>query len=484
MIFNFVELKLKTRQEVYFILNQMNPNFIEASDLKNYNFLNIFLLQKDIESQNYRIIKNKFSKLGRINFSANDNSNNIFEHGEYLIAYHYPNNFNQSIKKLNFSYSKEELMQIPEVNRDIVLGVFSKNPSQMTIEPINQTNFEKFKNSNINYQIAVFSAIENFVRDNASSPHTKQTLVNFQDIDEKLSKKHTLINEDNLGFGYIFYKNESEGYLNEKLIFDNLENVNAYIHFQSGVIRGIYSISFSDINAQNASASGADKIERFLSKLIEPSNFYVIETPAGKGNLPKYEVDLKIAPQSRALIYFEKTNENVKISYDSRSAFTYPPLIVYKAHVNKYRFTQNLTVSNLKYEGKEVDILQFVLEYGSGVQYLYKNKTKNLAAKITLRFKNATNLYRLAESYKVIKLIEQEEENENKEKSEDENKENEKVTSYSLYTDEEKNNLKEIVIESKPKRIAFVQLETKSPFDEFSYEAEVEYLVSSSYMNK
>lgn len=483
MIYNFVEMKVKTRQEVHFVFNQMNPNFIEASDLKRYDFLNIFLLKKDSETQNYKIIKNKFCNLGRVQISGRDNNNNVLEIGDYLIAYHYPVQFANKVNRLNFAYTEEELKQIPELVRDVVLGVFSINPSQISVEPINQTNFAKFRAANPNYQNAVFSSIENFIKDISASPDSKQILLNYLELDEKFSRKYSLIKDDNLGFGYIFYKNDSEGYLNEKLIFNSLENINAFIHFQAGIIRGVYNSSFSEINEQIAAASGLPKLERHLPYLIETSNFTLKQTPAGKGSSAKYEVYLKIAPKSRALIFFEKIKENVKISYESRSAFTYPPLVVYRAPVNKSRFTQSLTVSNLKYEGKEVDILQSVLEYGSGVQYLFKNNTKTQAARITLKFKNARNLRRLAESSKVFKIIEEEEAAENRDKLEEDNQEKKNV-SIALYTDEEKSNLDEIIVECNPKGVGFVQLEAQNPFEGFSYDADVEYLVRNSYMHK
>jgi len=476
--YNFVELKLKTRQDVYFVVNQMNPNFIEASDLKNYDFLNIFLLKKDSDAQTYTIVRNKFSNLGRINFSANENNSNILENGEYLIAYHYPIQFANQVKKLNFSYNEEELKEIPELNRDIILGVYSKNPSQISIEPINQSNFARFISSNPNYQIAVFSAIENFVKENTTLPYTKQNLINYAELDEKLSRKYTLINDDNFGFGYIFYKNDSEGYLNEKLIFNSLENVNSFVHFQDGTTRGVFTSRMIDDNLHSTAPSEVRKIERHLPYLTEQSNFSLKKTPAGKGNSAKYEIDLKISPQSRALIFFEKINENLKISYESRSAFTYPPLALYRAPEKKSKFTQSLSVSNLKYEGRDVDIVQSILDYGTGVQYLYKNTTKNKAATITLKFKNSRNLQRLAESSKVFKIIEDEESDENIE----DNKHD--IISHTLYTDEEKNNVEEIVITCKPNGIAFVQLEAKNPYEGFSYEAEVEYLVRYSYLHK
>jgi len=228
--YNFALLKVKKAQEFNFVVNQTNSNFNSESDSKKNNYLNVFLLQYHREYNTYYMIRNKFSNLGRISFSPNEGDDNTLDQGEYLIAFNYPILSENSIKQYSNKNDIQDIKQLSGFPPEVCLSVFSKNPSNITIEQIAEQNISKF--SDMNLDKFWFSTIENYIESNYKENSTKIQYSNYIEADEKACKKATLLNEDDFGFGFIFYANLSDGYLNEKLTFNNLENMNAYLLFE------------------------------------------------------------------------------------------------------------------------------------------------------------------------------------------------------------------------------------------------------------
>jgi len=473
--FNMIDVKIKKSQELYFSFNQMNPNFIDSANLKQHEYLNIFFLRKHpTDPTKYKIVKNIFSNSGRIFLSGDEKNKYELEQGEYLIAYNYPRKLRTPVNNLNENNKAEELDSIPNIDRDLVLGVFYKNASFVTVEPISDSNKAKFLSANNALEGFLFDSIQDFINDNKSQ-EIKQISSNYEDLQEKSSKKYTWLNDDKLGFGYVFYKNNSLGYLNESFIFNSLENVNALICFKKGLGKNVGEDN--EDKHQISEKKLDEKISIILDDLINDSSYTVkpITNPSGKDDSTKYEVILKIAPECRALLYFEKLNDSGSINFESKSVFTYPPVTLYYADDYDYEFGQNSKTRNLQYEGKSIPISQNVLEYGAGVQYLYKNNTKNKEAKVIFRIKNSKNIIKIFDSPQFFELMKNRKENEIMRKSEKNFKQ--KANS------EEKieNNLEEIIIECRPNGVAFLYLEAKNPFEGFSYDLEVEYQIRTVY---
>lgn len=282
-----------------------------------------------------------------------------------------------------------------------VVVTFPKKRDQFELSQTFQyRNFEK-----MTYRVGVYSPFKD-LNINTISEKDKMSLSNF--LDELISEiahanpdKYSFVQEgertswraihfddSRSGFGYIYYENNSDAFIRERVKITELENVNIIPMLKKGQFTKLETtideeVEYEDPNTRTAMDN--------LKKNVElPSTVDIIR---GTNNISAItennpiEVQFNVAPHTSCIILLQKNDDDAALDLSSDICFDYlPSVLLAEERFRPKRFM-------LKYNNKPVEIYECVTEHNTGVLFQYKNKTRDLKVSITITFSNLDNLY-------------------------------------------------------------------------------------------
>lgn len=389
--------------------------------------------------------------------------------GVYFVAVTFPKS------SRNFT-----LVERPEVNenaKNFRVGVYSSVPNLRVEKVSSGEGSDVFD--------FLFNMINNLAQENENKYVFSQ---------EGENDTFRVINFDNNrnGFGYIFYQNNSDAYLKEKIKLTSLSNVTMVPILKDGYFmsKDKYNPNTSkqgsskkETKKYTKTTKGGKKIEETIvetitndeidyesnavSKAINqlkgniiPSSIELITADNAKAvsKLNPAEFQINIAPHCKGIMFLQKTEEEADLDLDSDICFDYLPnifLTEQKFNQKKYR---------LRYNNKAVQVYELITEHNTGVFFLYKNRSKDLKLQVTIRFNKHENLY--------LQLTSSDfEENEGKLRLR-EYKEN----AFRDDSDEDT-----VTLSIKPGQDAFFGLSAYDSFSKFTYSCQCDYLFSLAY---
>jgi hypothetical protein len=367
----------------YFIVNQKNTRIYR--NLKDPEYENPFcnmVVFRDDDKNGYTFIGSESGKQDRLYVECEDLSP-----GTYYISVTFPKSGNGFALQQNFENIDN--------NVNFRVGVYS-SLKQLNVEPLSEKELEEVPGF-------AFEMVSNLANENKDKYYFAQ---------EGEAKSFRVINFDNNsnGFGYIYYKNDSDAYLRERAEISSLQNVVIIPFLKNGVcisdekeeedkpsvLRGglpsslKFEIGGNELNEKvdYESKNVSNAIKALKGKELD-SNLEVLEGTQGKevsGNSPAV-VQFNIAPHSECVIYLQKADEESDIDLNSDLCFDYLPNILLeeqKFNSKKYK---------LRYNNKPVEIYECVAEHNTGVFFIYKNRDAELRVQITAKFTKRNNLY-------------------------------------------------------------------------------------------
>ena len=366
----------------YFLVNQKNTRIYR--NLKDPEYENPFcnmVVFRDDDKNGYTFIGSESGKLDRLYVECE----NLLP-GTYYISVTFP--------QPGAGFALQQNFENIDFDINFRVGVYSSQ-KQLNVEPLNEKEIEEVSGF-------AFEMISNLANENKDKYYFAQ---------EGEAKSFRVINFDNnsTGFGYIYYKNESDAYLRERAEISSLENVVIIPFFKNGyciseekgqdeekptVLRGAKPKSKDEIDGElnekvdYESRNVSDAIKSLKGKELD-SNLEVLEGTQGKEvnkNSPAV-VQFNIAPHSECVIYLQKADEESDIDLSSDLCFDYLPNVL----LEEQKFTSKKY--KLRYNNKPVEIYECVAEHNTGVFFIYKNRDSELRVQITAKFTKRNNLY-------------------------------------------------------------------------------------------
>jgi hypothetical protein len=366
----------------YFLVNQKNTRIYR--NLKDPEYENPFcnmVVFRDDDKNGYTFIGSESGKLDRLYVECE----NLLP-GTYYISVTFP--------QPGAGFALQQNFENIDFDINFRVGVYSSQ-KQLNVEPLNEKEIEEVSGF-------AFEMISNLANENKDKYYFAQ---------EGEAKSFRVINFDNNsnGFGYIYYKNESDAYLRERAEISSLENVVIIPFFKNGyciseekgqdeekptVLRGAKPKSKDEIDGElnekvdYESRNVSDAIKSLKGKELD-SNLEVLEGTQGKEvnkNSPAV-VQFNIAPHSECVIYLQKADEESDIDLSSDLCFDYLPNVL----LEEQKFTSKKY--KLRYNNKPVEIYECVAEHNTGVFFIYKNRDSELRVQITAKFTKRNNLY-------------------------------------------------------------------------------------------
>ena len=383
---NLTKVVVKQPGHGYFIVNQKNTRIYR--NLKDPEYENPYcnmVVFKDDNKNGYTFVGSDSGKHDRLYVECEN-----LVPGTYYIAVTFP--------VPNPGFSLQQNFENIDFDINFRVGVYSSQ-KQLNIEPLNEKEIEEVSGFG-------FEIVENLAKDNQDK---------YYFAHEGEAKSYRVINFDNnnCGFGYIYYKNDSDAYLRERAEISSLQNV-ILIPFMKN---GFLASSEKDKEQKEPekpqvlkSAPGKKKDEVPSSELNEKvdyesqvvsdtmkalkgteleSNLEVLEGNPGQEvsqNAPVV-IQFNIAPHSECVVYLQKAEEDSDIDLNSDLCFDYLPNVLLeeqKFNSKKYR---------LRYNNKPVEIYECVTEHNTGIFFLYKNRDAELRVQVTAKFTKRNNLY-------------------------------------------------------------------------------------------
>lgn len=424
--FNMININIPKDTSGYFVINMKNTRiYSHLKGLDNFEnpYCQITVFRKN--GNEYTYIGSNSGRQDRLYVYCEE-----MVKGNYYIAITFP--------------KKQQDFNVPETFESRAfekmtyrVGIYS------TMDKLNLTLISEKE------RVEVSNFLEELIEQTASScPNIHR----FSQENENNTWRAISFEQNSQGYGYIYYKNNSDAYLKEKMTFVELENVNIIPIlkkgqiFQRGVIEEEEEIDFEDQNTQ--------KIVDILHQKIKlESSVQVLNTSNKKGS---NAIQINVAPWSSCMIILQKSEDDAAIDISSDICFDYLSsslLTEQKFKPKKYR---------LKYNNKPTEIFECVTEHNTGILFQYKNKTPDLKADITVIFSELDNLY--------LSIV-----------SDDLKKDNETVLRESIagqFRDD--NDSKEVTLTVAPGETKFFGLRAIDVFKKFSYNSSIDYHFSLS----
>ena len=372
----------------YFLVNQKNTRIYR--NLKDPQYENPFcnmVVFRDDERNGYTFIGSESGKQDRLYVECEN-----MVPGTYYIAVTFPQS--------GAGFALQQNFENIDYDINFRVGVYSSQ-KQLKVEGLNEKEVEDVSGF-------AFEMVANLAYQNKDKYYFAQ---------EGEAKSFRVINFDNnsTGFGYIYYKNDSDAYLRERAEISSLQNVIIIPFLKNGycisedkekeeededkpaVLRGAKNpkkqkdeVADSDFNEK------VDYESKNISNTIKAlkgnelnSNLEVIEGSQGKEvsqNAPAV-VQFNIAPHSECVLYLQKADEESDIDLNSDLCFDYLPNILLeekKFNSKKYK---------LRYNNKPVEVYECIAEHNTGVFFIYKNRDPELRVQVTAKFTKRNNLY-------------------------------------------------------------------------------------------
>ena len=458
---NVCKINVEKNGKGYFMLNLKNTRIY--NNLKNPNYSNpycsIFVIKKT-EDNNFELIGSDSGKKDRFYIPCEN-----LEKGVYYMSVSFPKS-----NKNNFLQEKSEFNQT-EFNFRV--GVYSSIKDIKFSEIEDKTEIDDY----------IFYTILDSAEKNEEDKYY------FAQEGEPSSYRSINFNNDKSGFGYIFYKNESDAYIKERIEVSSLKNVNIIPILKDGyfmlnpnmeekieikeeykpksknnTFKGKKNNEINNLD-DNKVNEKIDYESKTISETINAlkgtklESFYEI-IDQGKPPL----IQFNIAPHSLNVILLQKTGEESDIDLNSDICLDYMPNVL----LGEQKFPQKKY--RLRYNNKPVEVYECIAEHNTGVFFQYKNRSTDFRVKITAKFSKYDNLYLLITSSDL-----------------------EKGGSAKLrkcvngqFRDDNEDNFVEIVVE--PGETGFFGLNAVDVFEKFSYSCQFDYhfslfKISSNLMN-
>ena len=383
---NISKVIVKQPGHGYFIVNQKNTRIYR--NLKDPEYENPFcnmVVFKDDSKNGYTFVGSDSGKQDRLYVECDN-----LVPGTYYISVTFP--------QPNPGFSLQQNFENIDFDINFRVGVYSSQ-KQLNIEPLNEKEIEEVSGFG-------FEIVENLAKENKDK---------YYFAHEGEAKSFRVINFDNnpCGFGYIYYKNDSDAYLRERAEISSLQNVILIPFMKNGflvsdnkeekkeqekapVLKSGPSGKKKDEIPSGELNEKVDYESQVVSNTIKAlkgteleSNLEVLEGNPGQEvsqNAPVV-IQFNIAPHSECVIYLQKTEEDSDIDLNSDLCFDYLPNVLLeeqKFNSKKYR---------LRYNNKPVEIYECVTEHNTGIFFLYKNRDAELRVQVTAKFTKRNNLY-------------------------------------------------------------------------------------------
>jgi len=445
-LFNIVAITFKNTGKAFIILNQKNSRIYKNNKgLNNYNnrFCSM-IVGKIMPDDTLCFVGAKCGDYNRL-FIETDVTPGI-----YYVIVNFPMNSNDFIKDYN-TFIKHTSINLENETTTFNIGVYSTF-SNVDIKEA------RIKNpKDIMYKLMTSQAL--------SFPDNKYY---FVEENESKTWRNSRLDDEDGAYGFIYYDNQSEGYIHEKMTFTKLENVNLIPFLDEN---GFQSLDLSKNAREKLLEFELDIIKSTENQKL-PSSVIVLENERNsyknKGSQEisedkTLEVDIIIAPNTQGILLFEKGNKQSSIEFESKVAITYPINVLLKD--NKY--SQNVKKNKLQYYDEKIDITEYIIEHRCGVIIKYKNKTK-LFLKVYLNFTKLVNLKLLKSKLDFSKAV--------AEKGDliiDNN------TDYAILETVENvdvdDPINEAVLIINPGEVDFIVLLADNLYKQFSYDCKMEY---------
>ena len=451
---NICKINIEKKGSGYFMLNLKNTRIYH--NLKNPSYSNpycsVFVIKK-IDENNYELIGSDSGKKDRFYIPCEN-----MEKGVYYISVSFPKNNNKNnILQENYEYNQTEF--------SFRIGVYS------SIKDIKFTPIEDKSEIEDYFYYTILDAAQK-----------NDDKYYFAQEGEPNSWRSINFNNDKNGFGYIFYKNNSDAYIKERIEISSLKNVNIIPMLKDGYFMQNPNLEQSEeIKEEIKPKSKNKKINvdtednKVNEKIDYESKTISVTINALKGTKLEsfYEIieqskppliQFNIAPHSTCVILLQKTGDESDIDLNSDICFDYMPNVL----LGEQKFPQKKY--RLRYNNKPVEVYECITEHNTGVFFQYKNRSTDFRVKITAKFSKYDNLYLLITSSdlekggnaKLRKCIE------------------------GQFRDDNDDNFVEIVVE--PGETGFFGLNAVDVFERFSYSCQFDYhfslfKISASLMN-
>ena len=209
---NICKINIEKKGSGYFMLNLKNTRIYH--NLKNPNYSNpycsVFVIKK-IDENNYELIGSDSGKKDRFYIPCEN-----MEKGVYYISVSFPKNNNKNnILQENYEYNQTEF--------SFRIGVYS------SIKDIKFTPIEDKSEIEDYFYYTILDAEQK-----------NDDKYYFAQEGEPNSWRSINFNNDKNGFGYIFYKNNSDAYIKERIEISSLKNVNIIPMLKDGYFMQMY----------------------------------------------------------------------------------------------------------------------------------------------------------------------------------------------------------------------------------------------------
>ena len=379
---NICRIKVDRTGSGYFMVNLKNTRIYNNLKDANYSnpFCSIIVMRKD--EDNFEFIGSDSGKKDRFYIPCHE-----MEKGIYYVAVSFPK-INKSLPlQSNFEFNQNEF--------NFRVGVYSTN-KDVKLEEVEDAN-----------------ELGDFIFDSiAYNAEKNEEKYYFAQEGEPSSWRTIDFNNDKKGFGYIYYKNNSDAFIKERMEISSLQNVNiipllneGYFMSKSGEqvleeepkpkSKQTTNKGKSKKKTYNDDEDSDDKINekidyesKNVSITINSLKGLPLESTAEViDNGKPIVVQFNVAPHSSCAILLQKTGDESDIDLNSDICFDYLPNVLLgeqKFNQKKYR---------LRYNNKPVEVYECIAEYNTGVFFQYKNRTNDFRVKITAKFSKYDNLY-------------------------------------------------------------------------------------------
>lgn len=375
-IHNFIEIKISSAGQTFFILNQKNTriyrNTKNMSDYEN-EFVSFNLFEK--KGSEYIFRGSACANDNRLSIELNPK-----EPGTYIAAIslnlvtdaHLHSDYVKFREEYKKSFTKK--FTIPENNSThrfrFVMGVYSRDRNPTIKDYIPEKENFVFKL----HKEPMF----NLAKANPNKHH-------FEEENEKESWRSIFFPKDLGGLGYLVYYNLSKGYIYEKLTFTKFINVtmtslvderkNLKIQLDDDLIMDNEE---EQLKEDFYSSQGLLNTRVSILKNADPSIPVSEENP--------FIIQVITKPKDFAILLFEKTAETSGIEVKSEIMFSYPMIELLREQVFPGK------KSKIKYVNKFIDIIENIIEHTNGIVFKYSNNTKNMKIGVNINFTTLDNL--------------------------------------------------------------------------------------------
>ena len=379
---NICRIKVDRTGSGYFMVNLKNTRIYNNLKDANYSnpFCSIIVIRKN--EDNFEYIGSDSGKKDRFYIPCPE-----MEKGIYYVSVSFP--------KINKSLPLQSSFEFNQNEFNFRVGVYSTN-KDLKLEEVEDGN-----------------EVGDFIFDSiAYNAEKNEDKYYFAQEGEPSSWRTIDFNNDRKGFGYIYYKNNSDAFIRERMEISSLQNVNIIPLLNEGYFmskkgeeiieeeqkpksKQTTNKGKSKKKAYNEDEDSDDKINekidyesKNVSITINSLKGLPLESTAEViDNGKPIVVQFNIAPHSSCAILLQKTGDESDIDVNSDICFDYLPNVLLgeqKFNQKKYR---------LRYNNKPVEVYECIAEYNTGVFFQYKNRTNDFRVKITAKFAKYDNLY-------------------------------------------------------------------------------------------